>query len=431
MKVGDHPARSSPTQADEAARRPPAGPRSSASTGSSASTTSGPWASPDRPALSSGPLLGALAASTSTIAVGTAGGPDRPARPTRCWWPCCPASRPSATAGSSPGSAPATTCSRAENVAYGIPFEPADERRARLAVGGRGRARAGGSPCGSAAACPRRSSWPGRWRCCGQPVGGRAAAGGRAHRGRPGGHLGRTGRGHRRGGPCRGLQRSWPRPGPPGPSAPGPTRSRWWPRRPRRSAALDGRPGSGRPRRCPERTVPGWPPAALTSADGVPPDQRPARRTSSPPSTSCRPPARREGRDVIDLGFGNPDLPSPDVAVEKLAEAGPQPAQPPLFGQPGHPEDPPGHLRPLPAQVRGRARPRHRGGHHHRRQGGPLPPDVGAGRARATPPSCPSPSYPIHIYAPLFAGADVRHVRLDAPGAPRPAAARARRSSAT
>jgi alanine-synthesizing transaminase len=28
----------------------------------------------------------------------------------------------------------------------------------------------------------------------------------------------------------------------------------------------------------------------------------------------------------------------------------------------------------------------------------------------------PSPSYPIHIYAPLFAGADVRNVRLDAPG---------------
>ena len=31
--------------------------------------------------------------------------------------------------------------------------------------------------------------------------------------------------------------------------------------------------------------------------------------------------ARRAGKDVIDLGFGNPDLPSPDVAVEKLAEA--------------------------------------------------------------------------------------------------------------
>ncbi len=31
--------------------------------------------------------------------------------------------------------------------------------------------------------------------------------------------------------------------------------------------------------------------------------------------------ARRAGEDVIDLGFGNPDLPSPDLAVEKLAEA--------------------------------------------------------------------------------------------------------------
>jgi alanine-synthesizing transaminase len=30
---------------------------------------------------------------------------------------------------------------------------------------------------------------------------------------------------------------------------------------------------------------------------------------------------RREGRDVIDLGFGNPDLPSPEIAVEKLREA--------------------------------------------------------------------------------------------------------------
>src|SRR5262245_14268619 len=31
--------------------------------------------------------------------------------------------------------------------------------------------------------------------------------------------------------------------------------------------------------------------------------------------------ARRAGIDVVDLGFGNPDLPSPKVAVEKLAEA--------------------------------------------------------------------------------------------------------------
>ena len=34
---------------------------------------------------------------------------------------------------------------------------------------------------------------------------------------------------------------------------------------------------------------------------------------------------RREGRDVIDLGFGNPDIPSPPIAVEKLAEAATKP----------------------------------------------------------------------------------------------------------
>src|SRR5690349_22506659 len=31
--------------------------------------------------------------------------------------------------------------------------------------------------------------------------------------------------------------------------------------------------------------------------------------------------ARRAGEDVIDLGFGNPDVPSPPIAVEKLGEA--------------------------------------------------------------------------------------------------------------
>ena len=30
---------------------------------------------------------------------------------------------------------------------------------------------------------------------------------------------------------------------------------------------------------------------------------------------------RRAGEDVVDLGFGNPDLPSPEIAVEKLREA--------------------------------------------------------------------------------------------------------------
>src|SRR5580692_10343498 len=31
--------------------------------------------------------------------------------------------------------------------------------------------------------------------------------------------------------------------------------------------------------------------------------------------------ARRAGQDVIDLGFGNPDIASPEVAVDKLCEA--------------------------------------------------------------------------------------------------------------
>src|ERR1700761_5351806 len=31
--------------------------------------------------------------------------------------------------------------------------------------------------------------------------------------------------------------------------------------------------------------------------------------------------ARRRGEDVIDLGFGNPDIPSPEIAVDKLCEA--------------------------------------------------------------------------------------------------------------
>src|ERR671914_2147767 len=31
--------------------------------------------------------------------------------------------------------------------------------------------------------------------------------------------------------------------------------------------------------------------------------------------------ARRANVDVIDLGFGNPDIPSPDIAVDKLGEA--------------------------------------------------------------------------------------------------------------
>src|SRR5438445_4026769 len=51
------------------------------------------------------------------------------------------------------------------------------------------------------------------------------------------------------------------------------------------------------------RRIPGLPPYVFTIIDGLKVE------------------ARRAGQDVIDLGFGNPDIPSPDIAVEKLAEA--------------------------------------------------------------------------------------------------------------
>src|ERR1044071_4703952 len=51
------------------------------------------------------------------------------------------------------------------------------------------------------------------------------------------------------------------------------------------------------------RRIPGLPPYVFTIIDGLKIE------------------ARRAGHDVIDLGFGNPDIPSPDIAVDKLAEA--------------------------------------------------------------------------------------------------------------
>jgi len=124
--------------------------------------------------------------------------------------------------------------------------------------------------------------------------------------------------------------------------------------------------------------------------------------------------ARRAGRDVIDLAFGNPDLPSPDVAVEKLAEAVHNPRNHRYSASRGIPK-----LRQAVSSL------------YLRRFGVELDPDtevvttigakeglshlmwvlLGPGDSALVP----APSYPIHIYAPLFAGADVRHVRLEGP----------------
>jgi alanine-synthesizing transaminase len=122
--------------------------------------------------------------------------------------------------------------------------------------------------------------------------------------------------------------------------------------------------------------------------------------------------ARRDGRDVIDLGFGNPDLPSPAAAVEKLAEAVHNPRNHRYSASKGIPK-----LRQAISSL------------YLRRFGVDLDPDrevvttigakeglshlmwvlLGPGDSALVP----SPSYPIHIYAPLFAGAEVRQVRLE------------------
>ena len=135
--------------------------------------------------------------------------------------------------------------------------------------------------------------------------------------------------------------------------------------------------------------------------------------------------ARRAGKDVIDLGFGNPDLPSPPVAVEKLIEAVHNPRNHRYSASRGIPK-----LRQAASNL------------SLRRFGVELDPDtevvttigakeglshlmwvlLGPGDSALVP----SPSYPIHIYAPLFAGAEVRQVRLEnSAGAESPSASEA------
>jgi alanine-synthesizing transaminase len=140
------------------------------------------------------------------------------------------------------------------------------------------------------------------------------------------------------------------------------------------------------------------------------------RITSLPPYVftiidSLKVEARRAGRDVVDLGFGNPDLPSPDIAVEKLTEAVHNSRNHRYSASRGIPK-----LRQAIADL------------YLRRFGVEIDPDaeaintigakegfshlmwtlLGPGDAALVP----SPSYPIHIYGPLFAGADIREIRL-------------------
>jgi alanine-synthesizing transaminase len=121
--------------------------------------------------------------------------------------------------------------------------------------------------------------------------------------------------------------------------------------------------------------------------------------------------ARRAGRDVIDLGFGNPDIPSPGVAVDKLAEAARKPANHRYSLSRGLPK-----LREAIA------------GYYQANWGVELDIEteitntIGSKEGfshlmwvlldRGDAAIVPSPSYPIHIYGPLFAGADLRQVPM-------------------
>jgi alanine-synthesizing transaminase len=120
---------------------------------------------------------------------------------------------------------------------------------------------------------------------------------------------------------------------------------------------------------------------------------------------------RRAGVDVIDLGFGNPDIPSPPIAVEKLAEAARNPRNHRYSMTRGVPR-----LRLAITDL------------YKRRFGVELDPEteacvtigakegfshlmwvlLGPGDTALVP----SPSYPIHIWGPILAGAGVHYVRL-------------------
>ena len=121
--------------------------------------------------------------------------------------------------------------------------------------------------------------------------------------------------------------------------------------------------------------------------------------------------ARRAGRDVIDLGFGNPDLPSPDIAVEKLTEAAHNARNHRYSASKGIPK-----LREAAAAM------------YLRRWGVHLDPatevinTIGAKEGfthlmwTLLQPGdlalVPAPSYPIHIWGPILTGAAIREVPL-------------------
>jgi len=120
---------------------------------------------------------------------------------------------------------------------------------------------------------------------------------------------------------------------------------------------------------------------------------------------------RRAGEDVVDLAFGNPDLPSPMIAVDKLAEAVRNPRNHRYSTSKGIPK-----LREAVAGLYQRtfnvtldfetevcATIGAKEGFSHL-----MLTLVGPGDTALVP----SPSYPIHIWGPILAGAGVHYVRM-------------------
>jgi alanine-synthesizing transaminase len=121
--------------------------------------------------------------------------------------------------------------------------------------------------------------------------------------------------------------------------------------------------------------------------------------------------ARRAGEDIVDLGMGNPDLPTPPHVVEKIVEATRNPRNHRYSASRGIP-----NLRAAICEW------------YQRRHGVELDPEaeavavigakeglshfvlmtIGAGDVVL----CPDPAYPIHQYSVIIAGGDLRTVPL-------------------
>ncbi|MCX7197055.1 MAG: alanine transaminase [Proteobacteria bacterium] len=121
--------------------------------------------------------------------------------------------------------------------------------------------------------------------------------------------------------------------------------------------------------------------------------------------------ARRRGEDIIDLSMGNPDGPTPPHIVAKMIEAAQRPDTHGYSVSKGIPR-----LRKAICNW------------YQTRYGVELDPDseaivtIGSKEGiahlalatleRGDIVLVPNPSYPIHIYGPVIAGADIRHVRM-------------------